>query len=304
MAEMLTRTQRERLKKRRGKPFDRWLESVEPPTASPLRPKYAGPVVGMYDLELNYIVQPTVRTELKLTGTQTDVLLKARDDSMEGIESGKVRDGWAEKVHDMTDKALAVLSPEQRARFDQAMLQRRARISREALAGHPAAVAALKLTPIQLGDLKAGKSVEEVLSRDQLAKIDKLVGEEFPLPQFVVDDYLSAARRLKPADTAIRSDPHVTAARDFLRLANRLNLKDDQLKRLRELAEDEPKIRELIRKELSLDDTPPVAGAGRAVTPVAVVTELYREAVERQCWDVLDAQQQSAAKKVFGGGRR
>ena len=98
--------------------------------------------------------------------------------------------------------------------------------------------------------------------------------------------------------------PSAFVARDFLRLTDRLKLTAEQVKKLRELAEDEPKIRELIRKELALDDTPPVAGAGRGKTTVNVVTERYRAAVERQCWDVLDEPQRSIARKIFGRGGR
>ena len=83
----------------------------------------------------------------------------------------------------------------------------------------------------------------------------------------------------------------------------RLKLTAEQVKKLRDLAEDEPKIRELIRIELSLDDTPPVAGAGRELTTVNAVTEHFRATVEQQCWDVLDPPQQSIARKIFGRGR-
>jgi hypothetical protein len=298
MAEMLTRAQRERLKELRGKAIDVKFGFVEPGVPA-ARARYEGPVIGMYDLELHYIVQPSIREELKLTAGQTDQLLKARDESTEGVVLGRVLPGSVDKLHDLTEKALGVLKPEQRARFDQIMMQRRARLSREAVVGYPTAIAALKVTPIQINDLRAGKPIEEILSKDQMARFDKLLGEEFAVPTHVSDIYVPKVRRpVVPV-----SEPY-TAARDFLRLIDRLQLNAEQTKKLRELAEDEPKIRELIQKELSLEDPPPVAGAGRAITAVNAVTQLYREAVEKQCWDVLDPQQQSTAKKIFGRGRK
>ena len=103
------------------------------------------------------------------------------------------------------------------------------------------------------------------------------------------------------ADVAV--SPPAAVARDFLRLTDRLKLTAEQVKKLRDLAEDEPKIRELIQRELSLDDTPPVAGAGRGQMAVNAVSEHYRAAVEQQCWDVLEPAQQSIARKIFGRGR-
>ena len=299
MAEMLSRAQRERLKELRGKAFEPKVDLTALETVSKARPFL--PVFGQYDLELHYIVQPTVRTELKLIGGQADVLLKARDESLEAFANGRVLPDWADRLHTLTEKALNELTPEQRARFDQIMMQRRDRISREAVCGHPAAVAALKLTPIQIRDLRDGRPVADVLTRDQLGKLDGLLGPPFDLPSTVKDAYLPAARvpvvahRLDPSDR--------TLARRFLALTDRLGLSAEQIKKLRELAEDEPRIRELIHKELSLDDTPPIAGAGRALTAEKAVAARYRAAVEQQCWDTLDPAQQSIARKIFGRGK-
>jgi hypothetical protein len=298
MTEMLTRAQRERLKDLKGKEF---AGKVDLTTQNFVlgKPKYAGPIFGIYDLELYYIVQPTIRRDLKLTDSQTDALLAAREESLEGIVNGRVLFDWEDKVHILTEKALARLNQEQRSRFDQIMMQRRAQASREAVCGYPAAIATLKLSPIQVSDLRSGKSLEEVLNKEQLSRYGKLFGEDYDLPMHVKDGYVTLTPRA-PVRPQPKSGQPIVAARSFLALTERLGLSAEQVKKLRDLAEDEPKIRELIYKELSFDDTPPVSGSGRALTALNAVSEQYREAVDQQCWDVLDAPQKSLARQLFG----
>ena len=152
--------------------------------------------------------------------------------------------------------------------------------------------------------------IDEALAKEQVESLKKLGGDEFQLNTNIDDPIPARFRQVAGAGAIQRplvppapSLP-VTQARDFLRLTDRLKLTAEQVKKLRDLADDEPKVRELIRKELALDDTPPVAGASRAQTTVNVVTERYRTAVERQCWDVLDEPQRSIARKIFGRGGR
>lgn len=292
MAEMLTRGQRERLGELRGKAFagavDPTRASVEPPPA-----QYSATNVGFYDLELTYAITPAVKAELNLSDDQVKALSDAWDKASEGQARGRIPKGWVDLVHAATEKALSDhLTKEQRARFDQIMMQRRARVSPEAACTYPAAISTLKLTPIQLQQFSAGKRLRDVLSEDQLAKHRQLLGEPFELPA-VRDDYIPALVDLRTLA------PPRARARDFLILTNRLGLTDEQVKKLRELAEDEPKIRELIQKELALDDTPPVAGAARLQTATNAVSEQYGAAVEQQCWDTLTPPQQSLARKFF-----
>jgi hypothetical protein len=305
MAEMLTRAQRERLKGLRGKPFMVPPEELKlaSPVPDPPPAQYSATNVGYYDLELLYITAPALVTELKLDEAQVKALSAAWNEAVGdfGVVQGRLPRGWVDIVHAQTEKVLdKQLTKEERVRFDQIMMQRRAKVSPEAACTYPAAIASLKLTPIQLQQLTGGKRLNEVLTKDQLSGYDKLLGAPFKLPT-VKDDYIPAPRTA-PAPAGTPPVPSAVA-RDFLRLTDRLKLSDEQVKTLRDLAEDEPKIRELIRKELALDDTPPLAGAGRAQTTVNVVTERYRSAVERQCWDVLDEPQRSIARKIFGRGR-
>jgi hypothetical protein len=300
MAEMLSRAQRERFKEMRGKPFmlpeDR--PKLETRVAEAPPAQYSATNVGYYDLELLYSTTPPVVAELKLNDAQVKALSTAWKEATGdfGVVEGRLPRGWVEIVNTRTEKVLdQQLTKEQRARFDQIMMQRRAKVGPAAVCTYPAAISTLKLTPIQLQQLSGGKRLADALSKDQLAAYDKLLGTPFELPS-IKDDYIPAP---KPA-AAVEPPTPDAFARSFLRLTDRLKLTAEQVKKLRDLAEDEPKVRELIQKELALDDTPPVAGAGRALTAVNVVTEHYRAAVEQQCWDVLEPGQQSIARKIFG----
>jgi hypothetical protein len=296
MAEMLTRTQRDRLTELKGKPFagkgDEARLHIPRPEDRPPPPRYPAHLFGLYDLELRYLASATVRSELKVSDDQAALLDGAI--RVWKIDSGKVE--W-DKLHELTELVLAHhLTPVQRTRLDQIMLQRRERASPELMCGHPAAVAALRLSPIQLQKLRDGQSVNDVLTRDQLARRGQLLGTPFELPK-VDDPVLSppAVARVEPSKYAF--------ARNFLVLSDRLKLSPDQIRKLRELAEDEPKIKDLIRRELSFADTPPVAGAARGLSTALAVMDQYQAAVERQCWKVLDDQQQSLARQVFGRRR-
>jgi len=287
MTEMLTRTQRERLRDLKGKPFEAKLDLAGQAEA-PAPRKYAPHLFGMYDHEIVYLAHPAVRAELKVSDEKAKFLDMAV----------KFQERDPEKQHELIDLVRTHhLTPEQRARLDEIMLQRRELASPEVMCGHPAAVAALKLSPVQLRQLREGKSVPDVLTKDQLARRRELLGKPFDLPADIEDPLIG-----RPARVHVKS-PDFAFARNFLVLANRIGLSEEQIKKFRELAEDEPKIKELIQRELSLSDTPPVAGATRGLTTMTAVMDQYQMALEEQCWSVLDAQQQSTARKIFGRGR-
>jgi hypothetical protein len=284
------------------------LSEVTPPLGyRVILDQYPADLFGVYDLELRYLDTVSVQMELKVNLDQVRKLeLALRDWSTAHLRLSGLDLNRAGKLHDLTAKSInEILRPEQRQRLYEIMMQRRALVGPEAMCGYPAAVEKLKLSPAQLQQLRKGKPVADVLTEQQLAARRPLLGKPFQLPVGVVDPLID---RMPSSPIVERPlvvpDVPLATARGLILLARQLNLTNDQLKKLRELAEDEPKVRKLIQRELSLDDTPPVAGAGRGVTPVAAVMDLYREAVERQCWDVLDPQQRSAAKKIFGGGSK
>lgn len=297
MAEMLTRTQRERLKELRGKPFAGKVD-LGPTGESPAR-KYPKELFGLYSTELEYLADPAVRDELKITDDQARKIdgesagWRVEFNSIQGSTESRIA-----ALHDRTAKAITgILTAEQQARFAQLMMRERALAGPEAMCGHPAAVAALKLTPVQLQQLADGKPVADVLTMDQLAASEKLLG---PPPAGLVgyrDPFLPPLRRVAGAD------PTAAFARHFLVIADRLKLSADQVKKLRELAEDEPKFFDLIQRELDFADTPPVTGAGRGLTVAGAVADKYRGSVEKQCWDVLDEKQRSLAAQFYGKRR-
>jgi hypothetical protein len=337
MTEMLTKGQRERLKEMRGKVFGGkvdWSVTAEKPKAAavdevpgpkvelpkpnpPMREfrlllsAYPPSLFGVYDLELRYLATPELRAELKVTAEQGRKLDSALEDwskahlALPGLNLDR-----AGRLHEQTAKAInEILKPDQRKRLDEIMMRRRLLISPEAMCGHPGAVAALKLTPIQLKGLQDGKSLSEVLTKSQAAAVKELPGEPFSIPKGVVDPLLSfdSPESVPPqphvdtnAGAAVRIGVPPAYARSFLVISNVLKLSDKQIARLRELAEDEPKIMELIQKELDFADTPPVLGAGRSLTSANAVTDRFKAAIEEQCWNVLDAQQQSTARRIFG----
>lgn len=297
MAEMLTRTQRERLKELKGKPFVGHAEATTDlagATGDAARPKFPAHLFGRYDLELRYLGDPSIRKELRLSEDQAVRL----DGGLRvwNIERVDTKGDW-EKLHELTERVLGHLTPVQRTRFDQIMLQRRERAGPEVMCGHPAAVAALKLSPVQLQQLRDGKPVKDVLTRDQMTNREKLLGPPFELPK--VDDPILSVPAVATANV-----PDFAFARSFLFFADRLKLSADQTKKLRDLADDEPKFKDLIRRELSLVETLPFAGSTRSMTVDRAVMDKYQAAVEEQCWSVLDAQQQSLARKIFGRGGR
>ncbi len=306
IAEMLTRVQRERLKALKGKAF---TAKSEPQIVMAPRPRHSYPKAffGIYDFEIRYFGMRYVRDKLDLSYEQRRTIRDALDDwdTQYGNLPGKNLERVA-VLHDHTAKTLdRLLTKEQRARFDRYMVRRRVLIGGlEAACGYPPVVAEIKITPIQLRELGDGESVNKVLTVVQLSGLQKFIGNEGDLTDATIDPVLARAEQLGAALSNASTSRQLQAllgfARYFLAISDRLKLSANQIKKLRDLAEDEPKFFDLIQRELSLADTPPVIGAGRSQTALVAVTEQYRAAVEEQCWNVLDDKQQSIAKQIYG----
>lgn len=320
MAEMLTRTQRERLKELKGKVFGGKVDlmhapgigekgGLTPSAKGPKLPFYPKEFFGVYEFEVRYFSSGTVRAELEISNDQLRSIIAALDDWNSRFENleGKHPERAA-ALHEKSAKIIdSILIPQQRTRFDQLMAQRRGIIGGlEAVCGYPAVVAELKISPNQLRQLKEGESVKSVLTESQYRGLDRLLGAKFDFGLVAVADPVLKQFSERQGEAAARKFANESVqgwsafARHFLVISDRLKLSDDQIKKLRELAEDEPKFFELIQRELSFADSPPVTGAGRGVTPAGVVSEQFREAIEEQCWNVLDERQQSTAKQIYG----
>jgi hypothetical protein len=303
MTEMLTKSQRERLKGMQGKVFWGKVDLTGPEVE--IRPSlYPSELFGAYDFELRYSASARVRAELETSAEQQEKLSVAADEWDKEYQRLGLSVERAGELHDRTAKALdEVLTPKQRLRFHQLMARRRLLIGGpEAACCYPAVIEAIKITPIQLRALKERKPAADVLTKGDLAALDAFLGQPLKDPDDVNDPILARYTRAKQADEAGRkkSEPFTPLARSFLAISNILKLSDKQITRLRELAEDEPKIMELIQKELDFSDTPPVLGAARSLTSANAVTGRFKAAIEEQCWTVLDAQQQSTARRIFG----
>ncbi len=297
MAEMLTRTQRERLKNLRGPVLDKafQIESVERKS----NPRYPPALFGRYDLELRYLTEPAIRRELKVTEEQS----KELDTESKSFERDLNHNNGFSFVHlgslpnfnDWTSRVLSEsLNPAQRERLGQIMMQRRARAGPEAMCGHPDAVKALKLTQVQSNKLSEGQSVAEVLTRDQLAAREGLLGKPFEMPPGIDDPILP----LNEAPIAWLPD---VAARKFLWIGRQLRLTEDQIRRLKELADEEPKMRELIDSELGYSFAQSVGRAQGNRSAANEVQSKYKDVVEAQCQKVLDEKQRSLARQILGG---
>jgi hypothetical protein len=308
MTEMLTRTQRERLKELRGKAFGGKVEFVESATKEAARrrePAYPAELFGVFDFEIRFLDSLAVRQECGIREDQVESIRRAIA-AWEELRRPLPIDRLGE-LHETTANSLSeLLTPKQRKRFDELMTRRRLGYGgREAACGYPPTATALKLSPVQITKLKGGESAGEVLTHDQGNLLETLLGSPFQLSSNVVDPV--NARFRKPGLGGTIHDPEkpiiaqpTEFARKFLVISDRLKLSEEQIKKLRELAEDEPKFFELIQRELSYADTPPVVGSGRGFTPAAAVADQYREAVEEQCLKVLDDQQKSIARQILG----
>jgi hypothetical protein len=298
IAEMLTKTQRERLKELRGgRTFERKLK-VKSNANDEAGPAYPAQLFGVYDFELRYLRMDEVRTELKVTAEQGAELDKARFQWIEKLPNhmrlDKTNPQSILELHELIASAITkTLSKDQIVRLGQISMQVRALVSQEAMCGHPAAVTALKLTPIQLAEFASGKRIAEVLTREQRDAREQLLGPPFAALTAMQNPFLPQSRT--PSNTFLAA-----FASRFLVISDRLKLTEEQIKKLRELAEDEPKFFELLQRELGFADTAPVAGAGRAITPAGIVSDQFRESVEEQCWNVLDDKQKSTAKAIYG----
>jgi hypothetical protein len=318
MTEMLTRTQRERLTQMRGKPFTAKVEAGPVEAKKVGLPKFVYPpeLFGVYDFEIRYLNSGSVWKEVGIKEEQRASINRALEEWE--AEHARIKDGPVEKVAELHDRAArglnAVFTPDQRKRFDELMARRRREAGGlEAACGYPAVVSTLRLTPVQLNALREGKAVGDVLTKNQFEALDKFFGQppDAGFAPTVSDPIVDKAAEVKKKQEAARRAEQrqnvaltdFAFARNFLVLANRLRLSEEQVKKFRELAEDEPKIKKLIQRELSLSDTPPVAGATRGLTTMTAVMDQYQMALEEQCWSVLDAQQQSTARKIFGRGR-
>jgi hypothetical protein len=307
MAEMLTRAQREKLKELRGKQFTGELDQAffsVPASAVPKVKRsavYPAESFGEFDFELLYLKNEAVQKELK--GAADQIV------------------GWNRIVRpDAVNHARTVrtlrehLTPVQETRFHELMIRRRFLIGgAEAAIGYPVVVERLGLTGSQLKALAEGGAADEVLTKEQQKQwAAGMVGAPFEFDIVVGDKYFEAFRKAQADAARARNkadgpapveNVSLSLARSLLLLSGRLELSADQIKQLREIAEDEPKMKALIDKELGFPDGQHTVGADRGLRTATAVQSKYQKVVEEQSWKVLDPQQRSKAKQMMGRGK-
>jgi hypothetical protein len=306
MAEMLTRTQREKLKELRGKQFTGELDSAffsVPASAVPKvkRSAYPPESFGTYDYEVYYLANARVGKELKGTEDQIQGWTKVVAQQSGLPDSFKT---WTIlKEH---------LTPAQLKRFHELMIQRRLVLGGvEATLGYPLVVDRLKLTGSQLESLRTGAAATDILTAEQEKERAALAGEPFNFlfdvdtPDPVLDAYRKARAEGQVKRNLVRPEQFEpnTLARSLLLLSGRLELSADQIKQLREIAGDEPKMKALIDRELGFPDGQHTIGADRGLRTATAVQSKYQRVVEEQSWKVLDPKQQSRAKQMMGRGK-
>ncbi|HVK13695.1 MAG TPA: hypothetical protein VM597_33420 [Gemmataceae bacterium] len=306
MAEMLTRTQREKLKDLRGKTFAGEVDPAffaVPASAVPKvrRSVYPPASFNEFDFELLYLKNEAVQRELK--GAADQIVGWNRIIPPERSAANYSKTWGIIREH---------LTAAQQKRFHELMIRRRLVIGGvEAALGYPVVVDRLQLTGTQLKALADGDTADAVLSKDQQQRwAEGLVGEPFEFDVVDGDEHFEALRKAKAlaaraADVVAKPKNNVppSLARSLLLLSGRLEMSDDQIKQLREIAEDMPKMQALIEKELGFPDGQHTAGADRGLTTAHAVQNRYRDVAEAQSWKVLDAKQQSLAKKMMGRGK-
>ncbi|HEX3148409.1 MAG TPA: hypothetical protein VHR66_10020 [Gemmataceae bacterium] len=310
LAEVLGNEQLARFNKLFGEPFALPLimDDYLPAAAHVVADSIPVPKPGLFDLELKYLDTYDMGKILKLTDKQSGSIARAWYDFPNGRPAGRVAAGKEVEAHIYTAKVLAEnLTPEQRARFDEMMMQRRAKISREAACTYPPAIIAMNLTDKQLKRLTEGERFLDVLTVDQQLQYTRLLGAKREL-RAAWDDYLREKDPIRERFAPARSEPDFRVGpskpyvpvTDFLILRDEFKLTDEQVKKFKDLAEDDRRIRELIHNELAFDDATPSAIGTGTPSIVVGVTNQYRAVVEKQCWSLLNATQKALAGKTFG----
>jgi hypothetical protein len=295
--DLLSRDQNARLTEMLGKPFAGDIRLTPPVVAGkgmPPKSPYLGLLFGMHFLELDYLVEPAVQDELKMTKDQAGLAFNALSHWNERFGQARAAapkaDGvaLAADLSEFTNGAVStMLKPAQRERLRQILMQRRLRLAGwEGVCGYPGVAAHLKLTQVQIDELKAGKPTGELLTAEQIESLKKLVGDPFRGAVKLKNELAASEEEEVITQPGQRSFPlHVLAA------AQRLGLTEEQARRLQELADDEPKVRGLIQRELGYSGTTTV---GAPIPSVEIATlQRYAKIVEEKALMVLTEQQRS-----------
>lgn len=191
-----------------------------------------------------------------------------------------------------------LLSQKQWPRFRSMMIQHRILVSGPASAyGYPGVRELVGIKDDELEAIRKGTRPYNAGSKKELETMSNLIGlpfrdsVKFDTREVLVSSARAVANPKAELKFGMIEDRSATVATYMINSSGRMRLSDAQVARLREIAEDAPKIREILRKEMSNLPLPPVHGS--RVSPEARAVEMYRNATLERCLDVLDDKQRS-----------
>lgn len=307
---LLGKEQRQKLADLLGEPFDGAIKLGDPAVVATGRPRdmvYLGSLYNCYALEPALLATEAVQKELKLDNDQVRKVKELYVDWSEQLAAKRKVLSAAvavETCHELVRNRLTgLLTPAQERRFRSIAMQYRANHGGIAAAcGHPEANEILKITSRQDASLRDGIAPADVLNLNQQVEFTNLFGQPFK-GELKFDNPLVVAATggvARPARGVPLPEARQPFAGYMVEQSRRLRLTEEQVDRLKQIADDTPKLRALLHKELAQLPAPTVAGAARTFLPETRAAEIFRKAVREQCIDVLDEKQ----KSLFGGELR
>jgi hypothetical protein len=303
---LLTEAQRAKLTALLGEPFKGEIRLKQPEAVrpTPITSVYREKLFDSYALEAEFLINESVQKELQMSDDQ---IRKAKEFHVEWskrFEEGKKAEPDLAKVLQsldllVTKELKGILDKRgQRERFISIMVQHRQKAGGLAAAcGYPEVADAIGLSVAQSLSLRAGKPPDEVLSGKQRDTYARIVGLPFK-GELRIDDPFAAPKKVeapafKPAVVPVFDERKLHLAGYMIDNAKQLKLTDEQIARLKEIAEDAPKLKELLHRELS--NLPPSTDLAtlRNASPEAGAVNHYRKAIVEQCLEVLDEKQRS-----------
>ena len=304
--QLLTQGQQAKLAKLLGEPFAGEIRLAEPPAVAskPISKVYREKLFGFYTLEAEFLLNESVQKELRMSDDQ---IRKAKEFQVEWskrFEAEKNAEPDVAKVFQSLDQLVTkelkgILDKRgQRERFVSIMVQHREEVGGLAAAyGYPEVAEAMRLTEEQTRSLQAGVPPVAVLKGIQKDTYSLIVGLPFK-GEVRIDDPFAPAKKadapaFKVATVPVIDERKFNLAGHMIDNARQLKLTDEQMKRLKEIAEDAPKLKELLHRELS--NLPPSTDLAtlRNTLPEVSAANHYRKAIIEQCLEVLDEKQRS-----------
>jgi hypothetical protein len=300
---LLSKDQHHRLQELLGTPFAGEIR-LSDPVVSAFRGRsvYLDKLYNRYALEPALLAAEAVQKELQMQDDQVRKVKEFYVEWAKKIEETKKTDDPADAIvawDDFVKIGLRdLLKPAQADRFRAIAMRYRAKLAGAGAAcGHPEANELLRISAKQDREFRNGASIESQLTPEQKIQLEKMLGLPFKAEwKFENPLMVKAIEPRQPAPAPREDIRQVPFAAYMVERALRLKLSVEQVARLKEIAEDSPKLRALLHRELSQLPPPTMAGAARTLLPEAVAAEQFRKSIREICIDVLDAKQ----KSLFG----